>query len=222
MSNTFNSDGIVALWPTHLLQKTLPGAEVANQALAQLILDRDSQLADMTTDYRSGNLFEEQHPALGWLKECANRTVIDYLRNLGIDYEVKWGLQAWANVNRLGDYHDPHNHPHAYLSGTYYVSVPQDDEIAPEIKPGGRAGGRTDGRPGRITFYDPRATANMGAIRGDGDVEAEFTVHPKPGTIMLWPAYLTHFVHPNLSHHPRISISFNVVLRWSDQYLPHQ
>jgi len=88
MSNTFNSDGIVALWPTHLLQKTLPGAEVANQALAQLILDRDSQQADMTTDYRSGNLFEDNHPALGWLKECANRTVIDYLRNLGIDYEV--------------------------------------------------------------------------------------------------------------------------------------
>jgi len=121
-------------------------------------------------------------------------------------------------VNRLGDYHDPHNHPHAYLSGTYYVSVPQDDETVPEI----HRSGRNDGRPGRITFYDPRATANMGAIRGDGDVEAEFTVHPKPGTIMLWPAYLTHFVHPNLSHNPRISISFNVVLRWSDQYLPDQ
>jgi hypothetical protein len=29
-------------------------------------------------------------------------------------------------------------------------------------------------------------------------------------------------VHPNLSETPRISISFNVMLKWSDAYLPEQ
>jgi hypothetical protein len=42
------------------------------------------------------------------------------------------------------------------------------------------------------------------------------------GEILLWPAFLTHFVRPNLSETPRISISFNVVLKWKDDYLPRQ
>jgi hypothetical protein len=29
-------------------------------------------------------------------------------------------------------------------------------------------------------------------------------------------------VHPNLSAEPRVSISFNVVLKWSHDYLPAQ
>ena len=77
-------------------------------------------------------------------------------------------------------------------------------------------------RPGAITFYDPRGAANMTAIKGDPQIEAEFTVRPKAGDILLWPAFLTHFVHPNLSKQPRVSISFNAVLKWSDAYLPDQ
>ena len=29
-------------------------------------------------------------------------------------------------------------------------------------------------------------------------------------------------MHPNLSEEPRVSISYNVVLKWSDDYLPTQ
>ena len=36
------------------------------------------------------------------------------------------------------------------------------------------------------------------------------------------PAFVKHFVHPNLSKQTRISISFNIVLKWSDDYLPDQ
>jgi len=42
------------------------------------------------------------------------------------------------------------------------------------------------------------------------------------GEILLWPAFLHHFVHPNLSHDERVSISFNVVLRSSSNLLPDQ
>ena len=45
---------------------------------------------------------------------------------------------------------------------------------------------------------------------------------PQAGEILLWPAFLLHFVHPNLSETPRISISFNVMLKWKDDYLPRQ
>ena len=206
-------EGFKTLWPTTLLQRSLPGHEAANRVLLETLLAQDAARSDMTTDYLSGNLFTLEDPALQWVKDCVNKTVIDYLHHLGMDYPINWSLQAWANVNRLGDYHDAHNHPHAYLSGTYYVSVPG---------PGGEIGSRKDLRSGCITFYDPRGAVNMTAIKRDPNIEAEHTLRPAAGTILLWPAFLYHFVHPNLSAEPRVSISFNVVLKWSDDYLPRQ
>ena len=62
----------------------------------------------------------------------------------------------------------------------------------------------------------------MSAVKNDPQIEAEHTVLPQAGNILLWPSFLHHFVHPNLSDEPRISISFNVVLNWSDELLPQQ
>ncbi|MGD1880508.1 MAG: TIGR02466 family protein [Kiloniellaceae bacterium] len=210
----FDQNGFVQLWPTTILRRRLPGHDVANVELQRLVLEMEGGRHDFTTDYRSGNLLTVDNPAIAWLRECINKTAIDYLKQAGLDYPVNWGLQGWANVNRRGDYHDPHNHPHAYLSGTYYVAVPQTQTATAENRP--------DLRPGAISFYDPRASANMTAIRGDRQIEAEFTHHPQAGDILLWPAFLMHFVHPNLSDDKRISISFNATLKWSDDYLPVQ
>ena len=208
-----SDDGMISLWPTMLLKRTLPDAHAANKELARLIDDLDKKHRDLTTDYRSDDLFSHGHPATLWLKECVNVTVRDYFRHLGMDYDIRWSLQAWANINRFGDYHDYHNHPHAYLSGTYYVSVPTKRENIES---------RSDARPGRLTLYDPRACANMTAIKGDPYIDPEYTVTPTAGMILLWPAFVNHFVHPNLSKQPRLSISFNVMLKWSDDYLPRQ
>lgn len=211
-----DKDGFLDLWPTTMLRRTLPGYAEANKVLAAHVLDLDAKRRDMTTEYLAENLMESKHPAIGWLRQCINKTVADYFARAGMTYDIDWSVQGWANVNRFGDYHDLHNHPHSYLSGTYYVQMPQDGEReALETRP--------DVRPGRITFYDPRgASANMGAIRDDPYIEAEYTVFPEPGTLMLWPAFLYHFIHPNLSRTPRITISFNIVLKWRDDYLPRQ
>ncbi|NCF26635.1 MAG: hypothetical protein GWP69_04605 [Gammaproteobacteria bacterium] len=207
------NDGFVSLWPTKILKRTLPDTQAANQALAGFIEDLDRKHRDVTTDYRSDDLFSHDHSGILWLRECVNVTVRDYFRHLGMDYDIRWSLQAWANVNRFGDYHDYHNHPHAYLSGTYYVRVPAQFEDLET---------RSDVRPGRLTLYDPRACANMTAIKGDPYIEPEYTVEPTSGMILLWPAFVNHFVHPNLSKQSRLSISFNVMLKWSDDYLPAQ
>jgi len=207
------NDGFVSLWPTKILKRTLPDTQAANQALEGFIEDLDRKHRDLTTDYRSEDLFSHDHSGILWLRECVNVTVRDYFRHLGMDYDIRWSLQAWANVNRFGDYHDYHNHPHAYLSGTYYVRVPAQFEDLET---------RNDVRPGRLTLYDPRACANMTAIKGDPYIEPEYTVEPTSGMILLWPAFVNHFVHPNLSKQSRLSISFNVMLKWSDDYLPSQ
>ena len=145
------------LWPTRLMEIALPGHDQANPVLADHIESLDLQKSQMTTDYLTDNLFDEQHPAIQWLKQSAQRAVADYAQNLGIDYGLDFAIQAWANVNRMGDYHNLHNHPHAWLSGTYYVMVPEQDTLP---------AGRDDRTPNCISFYDPRPQANMNAIRG--------------------------------------------------------
>lgn len=206
-------DGFHLLWPLLFMQRTLPGHERANLEFERVILEREAANRDLTTDYLEQSLFALKNPAIDWLRQRIHKSAIDYCRRAGVDYPIDWTLQGWANVNRLGDYHDPHNHPYAYLSGTYYVRVP--DSRAPLRN-------RADVRPGRITFYDPRGAVNMTAIKGDPQVEPEFTVSPKPGMILMWPAFLMHYVHPNLSEAPRISISFNLIVKNPTDYLPQQ
>jgi len=168
--------------------------------------------ADMTVDYTTDNIFITDHPALVWLRQCCDRAVLDYARHSGIDYDLDWILQGWANVNMRGDYHNLHNHPHSWLSGTYYVAVP-DQSNADTF--------RSDLNPCAISFFDPRPQANMNAIRNDGQVDPEHRIMPRAGDLFIWPAFLHHLVHPNMSDMPRISISFNVVLKWKNDYIPH-
>ncbi|MDJ0951372.1 MAG: TIGR02466 family protein [Alphaproteobacteria bacterium] len=208
-------DGFVTLWPTIMVQRLLPGHEANNPMFIEHIEAMERQhehgSKDLTTDFMSANYFELDLPHVGWLRNHINQTVQTYFREMGMNYEIRWVIQGWANINRLGDYHEPHNHPRSYLSGTYYVKMPRGTDTESN---------RSDVRPNCITFFDPRATANMTAIRDDPYVAYEHTVQPRPGLMMMWPSFVNHFVHPNLSKDTRISVSFNIVLHWSDSYLP--
>ena len=199
------------LWPTHLMEINLPGHDQANPILAEYLEKIDIERAQMTTNYLNENLFDEQHPIIQWLKQSIERAVVDYSEYLRIDYSIDFQVQGWGNVNRLGDYHNLHNHPRSWLSGTYYAAVPGQDTLP---------AGRDDRTPNCISFFDPRPQANMNAIRGDGQFDPEYRIKPIPGLLILWPSFLHHLVHPNLSRETRISVSFNIVARWKDEYLP--
>lgn len=192
------------LWPTLFMALELPGSESADPVLAGLLLDQESRSEDLTVRYLEQDLFAWQHPAVGWLRQCCEKAVLDYAVEAGLDYRPDIDLQAWVNINRRGDYHNLHNHPHSWLSGTYYVAVPDQSEATRH---------RTDLNPGEISFFDPRAQANMNAVRGDGQFDPEYRRLPRPGELFVWPSFLYHLVHPNLMDEPRISVSFNAVLR---------
>jgi len=206
-----DDDGLLSLWPTLFLKRQIPGSEQANIALSAWILQLAEQNDQLTTDYQLQNLFETDHPSIQWLRQCTNKTVIDYLKAQSINYDVDWRVQAWANINRKGDYHSLHNHPRSYLSGTYYVEVPEQPDLEDR---------RNDINPASISFFDPRPQVNMTAIAGDSQIDPEYRVLPKAGLMLLWPSFLHHAVHPNLADAPRISVSFNILLKWRDAYLP--
>ncbi|MDP6775067.1 MAG: putative 2OG-Fe(II) oxygenase, partial [Rhodospirillales bacterium] len=136
-------DGFVNLWPTTFVQRKLAGHAEADREIQNLVREMDRANRDLTTDYLEPDLFNVDQPGINWLRTQINDTVVEYFRYLGIDYAVNWTIQGWPNVNRFGDYHDTHNHPRAYLSGTYYVKVPKTRE---------RQKNRGDVRPGCITF----------------------------------------------------------------------
>lgn len=213
MTEHDSEGGFESLWPTIVVKRTIPGHESANEALLAVIDKLETANAALTTDYRDGDLLALDDPATKWLAQCINVTVRNYFAHLAMDYDIRWSVHGWANVNRFGDYHDYHNHPRAYLSGTYYVRVPEQN--APRE-------GRTDLRPGCLSLYDPRAAVNMNAIKGDPYINPEHTINPTAGLIVVWPAFINHFVHPNLAQQSRVSVSFNVMLDWSDEYLPRQ
>ena len=200
------------LWPTQFMSLRLPGSDTANSVLADFVLAKNFKNEDMTVDYTTENLFNTDHPAIVWLKKCCDQAVIDYAREVGITYDLEWVLQGWANINMKGDYHNLHNHPHSWLSGTYYICVP--DQSDADLF-------RSDLNPASISFFDPRPQANMNAICDDGQVDPEYRLLPSAGDLFLWPAFLHHLVHPNMAEQPRISISFNVVLKWRNEYIAY-
>src|SRR6478736_5389110 len=92
---------------------------------------------------------------------------------------------CWANINPPGSYHPTHNHPNNYLSGVYYVEVP---ERAPEL-----------------IFQDPRPVSIMpwsGKLnRLTANAAAEQAV---PGRMVIFPAWLRHHVPSNEGSGERI------------------
>jgi len=138
-----------------------------------------------------------------WPTTLLRRTI----PNTGAELRLK--AEAARDDMPVDYYHNLHNHPHSYLSGTYYIKVPEQP-----------AGFRSDLNPGAISFFDPRPQANMGAISGDGQIDPELRITPEPGLILLWPSFLHHLVHPNLSEDARVSVSFNVLLKNTERYLP--
>ena len=202
------ADRFVELWATYMVQRRLPAHGEHNPALVELVLGIDADTQDMTVDYKGVDFLSRPEPAIGWLREGINSTLRGYLQTCGVTYPIRCSVQAWPNVNRRGDYHGPHNHGWSYLSGTYYVQVPME-------RPGANRGSQ---RPAAITFSDPRYGAYGHALGSASGSQARHTVHPTPGTLLMWPSPLIHYVHPNLSDEVRISISFNVVLEWTNDY----
>ena len=187
------------LWPTILVQRRLSGHEPPNARLSELIEEMDCASEQLTSRYHGVDFLGIDDSAVRWLREGIEATVAAYFGAMDMDYPIRWSLQSWPNINRRGDYHPPHNHAWCYLSGTYYVKMPDDGS-------------------GAISFYDPRATVNMLAASGEDSGGDEYTLRPTPGTLLLWHSSLIHLVHPNVSDETRISISFNIVLEWANHY----
>jgi uncharacterized protein (TIGR02466 family) len=99
---------------------------------------------------------------------------------------------AWMNINDYGNFNWLHTHPGSALSGVYYVKTPNNC--------------------GNIQFQNPSMdmmielnVRNYNVFNG-----SQVEIMSQEGMMCIFPSWLPHKVHPNLSNEERISISFNL------------
>ena len=91
--------------------------------------------------------------------------------------------EMWANVNHYKDCNGAHVHS-GYLSGVFYLKVPENS--------------------GNLILCNPNVRADTTEFRPDN-----YCIEPKELACIIFPSWLEHYVEPNMSEEPRISMSFN-------------
>jgi uncharacterized protein (TIGR02466 family) len=142
------------------------------------------------------DLFKRDEPACRSLCLHLLDAVEQATRTVSPDFDFgRHTVQAegWMNVLGLGGLNTPHDHPNWVWSGCYYLQVP---EPASELG-------------GSIEFFDVRTNVRTLSIDGAACFASKFTARPLAGTVLMFPSYLRHWVYPNDSDLPRVSIAFN-------------
>ena len=130
------------------------------------------------------------------VKEYSNRLRAAPDRNHPVVANIpdRWSLNIWSIVLEGEGYQLPHIHRAAWMSGVYYVRVPD------IVQDGSRAGWIEFGRPG--AEYHGAAEPETRAFQ------------PAPGLMVLFPSYMFHETIPFVSTQTRISIAFDIVPEW--------
>ena len=146
------------------------------------------------TSYGSLNDLPQRFPEFAELKRHLDRHAAAYAKALNFDLARKPRLDnLWVNILKPGGGHTGHIHPHAFLSGTVYVEVP-------------------DGASS-LKLEDPRLPfmmARPGVAEDAPEGERPFVyLRPQAGTVLMWESWLRHEVPPARFVGERVSISFN-------------
>ena len=170
-------------------------SERLNRDLIQKIYD----LTEPREPLKLGGSWQTD-PVLHHLPEFAEfldvvmKTTKGALEFLDVEYRDFVVTGCWANINPPGGKNSNHTHPNNYISGVYYVSVPETS--------------------GCIEFLDPRAQAGTivpKSRKWNKFTGTKVTVPAKEGRLVLFPAWLSHSVPVNVSDAERVSISFNIM-----------
>jgi len=151
----------------------------------------------------TGDLLLEAEGAIALLEGMMEGAVRDYVGALPADPShpflanppARWRLTAWAVVMDKGGHQLPHIHSAAWLSGVYYVRLPNIGGLPEQ----GQAGWIQFGRP----QPDLRCTAEPETRR----------LRPEEGLMYLFPSYFYHDTVPIETEERRISIAFDVLAR---------
>ena len=155
-------------------------------------------------------LFTTQEPNLKIISSIIDNAAWASIKSIspGIDStKYNLGREGWININQKGTLHFPHIHGNSTLSGVFYVKVPKIKKID----------NKDISKPGFIEFLDPRNdvasfSKNIEELATSLVFKNQMLIEPEEGTLLIFPAWLKHWVYPNNENEERISISFNIVI----------
>jgi uncharacterized protein (TIGR02466 family) len=199
----FKEPDVRVLFPVPMLTFRLDGAEALNARLLDEISRRRAEEPGVERSNRYGwhsenDLFDREEPAQAELARELKAMLASATERLMPDAKDGFEMrqEGWVNVSELHAFNAPHDHPGAFWSGCYYINVPLAEDGEDKLS-------------GAIEFVDPR-----GSIGSNGMIEvpftrSKFTVRPAPGSCMIWPSFVKHWVHPNRSREERVTSAFN-------------
>ncbi|MBM3538573.1 MAG: hypothetical protein FJX55_12155 [Alphaproteobacteria bacterium] len=203
-----NQGNVLLTFVTPVLVRRWPDAADLNRRLREVILAAESRDPGMARSNVGGwhsndDFFSWEDPAIGELRARVaegTREITLHICGEGLkgrDAEV--AISGWANVSRDRAYNRPHDHLRYTWSGVYYVTL---GEQEPELE-----------NNGAIEFLDPRLGVDFSNLPG-AMVGPFLRVQPEACMMLMFPSWLRHWVHPFHGRGERISIAFNVNLRF--------
>ena len=188
---------VLSIFPTFVwtIQSTSEFHDRIHTKVINVLNRMNPNLADIPAggSWQSDHqLYEDEE--LADLISCIHSTAKTVLQFLKVGYDAIEVTGCWATINSTETSHAIHNHPNNFLSGVYYI----------QTQPGADT----------INFHDPRLQTSI--IRPPvTELTAQNTdqvvVKVSNGTLLMFPAFLSHSVTQNESDKPRISISFNLM-----------
>ncbi len=194
---------VMVAYGTPMLQRRIEAMLPHHAALTDLALRLRAAEPGATVSnaggwHSAGNIFEREEPGIRLLAQHVHAALqhmsmlVKQIAATRVAFEAT--LYGWINVNGAGDYNTPHCHPGGTWSGVYYI----------------RTGSEVPDRPnsGRIQFIDPRTRCDLGPTPAFAHTRS-VGVNPVDSTLLIFPAYLEHYVHPYFGTGERITLAFN-------------
>ena len=206
------NDGVVMSYGTPMLRRVIDDAVPLNESLKRIVLEKEQahpEYGGGARRFSSQGGWQSESDFLQWPhREVATLRAeftasINRLMQLAVGDDPnrrvlsEFSAVSWANINRDGCYNVIHNHPGNHWSGVYYVSLGDPD---PSVQ-----------WNGAIEFYDPRGGAAAMPVPGF-NFGFSSAVTPAPGTMIVFPSWLMHSVHPYRGPGVRITIALNATI----------
>lgn len=182
-----------------------------NQKLAEQLLPVArkflSDPAKLTNCWNYKNTYTEDE---GLATELELRFFVDIILKTAQEYLADKSIKLKKNVNlwvsifasemQQGDYHHPHSHPGALLSGLIYLQVPSGSSNLEFSSPRGK----------NIAWLDFVEQSPLPQDLFSIDHTHTISIKPEPGLFLFWESWASHRVPTNNSTEPRITMVFNV------------
>ena len=145
-----------------------------------------------TGGYQS-DFLESSHSIIKETKEIIAKAITQFAETIYVKKPFTINFDdPWLNVNRENHFNKTHTHAGSDLSVVYYCEVPTNS--------------------GRIVFENPvlhQRTTMIWYEKHDMWNSELIQLAPRKYDLIIFPSYIPHFVEPNKSNKPRISLACN-------------